>query len=362
MIKKIWFVLITTSILIGFKTTAQVIVHPSDKYIDYSGRVVKTQDSVTLYWPGSFALIKYKGSAVKVTMKSVRETGFFYAIIDNNVAKAVKFSSNNLKRTFTFGNDITAGEHTLQLYKLSNNTSANIIYSYDLGINGKLLKPAELPKRKIEFYGNSITAGHGVDVPEGGNDSGDPEFFNNYYTYAAITARHFNAQQSIIARSGIGIMVSWFPEIMPEIYNRIDPMDKNSSWTFISYEPNVVVVNLFQNDYWLVNQPEHPEFKARFGTNKPTEEFIIKSYLNFITSIRRAHPRSTIICALGNMNATEAGSKWPGYIQKAVSLTKDSNIHSLIFPYKNTGGHPNKHEQQIMADQLIAFIEKNIKW
>lgn len=362
MSKKFLLFFITASVIFACHTTAQVIVGPSDPYVDYSGRVLKTQDSTVLFWPGSFASIKYYGSVIKVKMRSVRETGFFYAIIDNNVAAAIKFGSDSVTQTFTFGSDIGTGEHTLQLYKLTNNTSANVIYSYDLGAHGKLLKPEKLPNRKIEFYGNSITAGHGVDVAEVGKDSGAPELFNNYYTYGAITARHFNAQQSIIARSGIGIMLSWFPEIMPEIYDRVDPMDGNSHWNFSSYEPNVVVVNLFQNDSWLVERPEHPQFKARFGDKKPTEEFIVKSYLNFIESIRRVHPQSAIICALGNMDATKAGSKWPGYIQQAVAMTKDPKIYTLVFPYKNTGGHPKKVEQQLMADQLIDFIEKNIRW
>jgi hypothetical protein len=47
-------------------------------------------------------------------------------------------------------------------------------------------------------------------------DSGELKYFNNYYSYAAITARHFNAQYVNTSRSGIGVTVSWFPEIMSE--------------------------------------------------------------------------------------------------------------------------------------------------
>ena len=58
------------------------------------------------------------------------------------------------------------------------------------------------------------------------------------------------------------------------------------------------------------------------------------------------------------MDATKAGSKWPGYIDAAVASLKDKNVTTHFFPYKATPGHPKLKEQQAMADALIAFIEK----
>lgn len=348
--------------LFGFSCYGQLIIKPGNKNITYMGRVNIGNDSTFLYWPGTSATIYFLGTSIKVTMKSLKEQGYFYAIIDNNASTAFKFGLDSTRKTITLSTNLASGKHSLQLYKLSNNTSENVFYGFEIGGKSKILKPAKLPKRKIEFYGNSITAGHGVDVGIGGQDSGLPEYYNNFYTYAAITARHFRAQYSFIARGGIGIMISWFPEIMPEVYDRLNPMDSTSKWDFRKYQPNVVVINLFQNDSWLVNRPTHDQFIARFGTTKPSEEFIVSSYQNFVSSIRAKYPKAHIICALGNMDATKAGSKWPEYIQQAVARLNDPKIHSIIFPYKNTPGHPNKTEQQAMAMELIQFIEKTVKW
>ena len=52
--------------------------------------------------------------------------------------------------------------------------------------------------------------------------------------------------------------VSWDPLIMPEIYDRLVPTDSTSKWDFSLYRPDIVVVNLFQNDSWLVHLSDHP--------------------------------------------------------------------------------------------------------
>lgn len=356
------YTLVSLLVLTSLTSFSQLLVKPGNKKISYMGRVNLKEDSAAFYWPGTSATIRFTGTSIKATLKSLREEGYFYAIVDNNASTAFKFASGNNRKTFSLAEDLPYGKHTLQLYKLSNNTSANIFYGFEIGGKAKAHKSPKQAKRKIEFYGNSITAGHGVDVPEGKPDSGLPAHFNNYYTYAALTARHFKAQSSFIARSGIGIMVSWFPEIMPEIYDRLDPSDAASKWDFLRYNPDVVVINLFQNDYWLTNNPGHEQFKHRFGTAKPSKDFIIKSYQNFVAGIRAKYPNAHIICVLGNMDATEPGSQWPGYVEQAVAGLHDGRIHTLFFPYKNTPGHPNKKEQQAMADELIRFIDKTIKW
>lgn len=211
----------------------------------------------------------------------------------------------------------------------------------------------------MEFFGDSITCGHGADVPADSTDSGASKYFNNYRSYDAITARHFDAQYHCTAKSGIGLMVSWYPEIMPEIYDRLNPEDPNSKWDFSTYLPDIVVVNLFQNDSWIVNMPENDQFKTRFGSVRPTNEFIVNTYVDFISKIRAYYPTAQIICCLGNMDIVREGSIWPGLVNDAVLKLNDKKIVSHFFAYKNTNGHPKEKEQQIMADDLIQFIEKN---
>ena len=327
------------------------------------GRIEQVDNKyANIYWPGSSVTINFEGTDIKVVLKNGKEDAYFYSIIDGDSNKSIRIKPDTLETSYILAMGLPKGKHSIQLYKLSNNTSVTSFYGFELNRGSRILKADPPKKRKIEFYGNSITAGHGIDVPFGHEDSGDPDFFNNYWTYAAITSRYFNAQFSCIARSGIGIMVSWFPIIMPEMYNRLNPADPKSKWDFKKYTPDIVVINLFQNDMWLTADPQNPQFIARFGITPPNETKIIQSYQDFVKSIRDEYPRASIICVLGSMNATKEGSLWPRYIEKAVNRLSDSNIYTHFFLYKNTSGHPNRAEQKVMADDLINFIEENINW
>ncbi len=355
--------LLAISIFIFCASNAQDVVSKivpfNNANVQYMGRVGINDSCANFYWSGSSVTIKVKGTnTLKATLADSLGNNYYFVIVDDK--EPVKLKLNKGKATYELVSNLDHQLHTIKLFKLTN-TDNNItsLFNFEIDANGQTERPNKLPKRKIEFFGNSITCGHGVDVPMGKADAGSPEFFNNYKTYAATTARYFNAQYHCTAKSGIGLMVSWFNQIMPEIYDRINPNDSTSKWDFSNYQPNIVVVNLFQNDSWLVNQPQHVEFKARFDNAKPTQEFIINAYANFIKTLRTKYPKANIICCLGNMDATKEGSKWPSYIDAAVASLKDKKIATHFFTYKNTPGHPKAPEQQAMADDLISFISKN---
>lgn len=195
-----------------------------------------------------------------------------------------------------------------------------------------------------------------------GKDSPDSTYTNNYLSYASITARHYDAEYQCICKSGIGITISWFPLIMPEMYDRLIPQDPGSIWDFSLYQPDIVVINLFQNDSWLVHMPERQEFKTNFGDKAPDDVSLIDAYQNFVAQIRKKYPKATIICALGSMDATQKGSKWMDYITTAVTNLKDEKIYTHFMPYKESPGHPTIQEQESMANSLIEFMDKNIAW
>lgn len=339
-------------------TNSKPFIAYTDSHIQYEGRIGLKNDAAELYWPGTTLRLNFNGTGIKALIKDEKGQNFYNIIIDGKITQRLKMDTT--RKFYTLAENLSPGTHTLELFKITQyhkeyGRGFTKFYGFQLD-NGKILSPPKLKKNKIEFYGNSITCGHAIEDTTGG-DSGASKFENNYLSYAALTARHFDAQYSCIAKSGVGLMVSWVKPIMPEIYNLTNPADSSTTWDFSKYRPDVVVVNLTQNDAAIVTRPDHIEFKRRFGSTAPTEEVIISTYGNFIKSIRKEYPQAKIICVLGSMGATAVGSKWPGYISSAVANLKDDKIYTHFFPYKNTAGHPRVTEQKVMAESLINFME-----
>ena len=329
--------------------------------IEYMGRVDSIPgEAMNFYWSGTSAKINFTGSSISVALSDTGDN-YYNLILDND--SIILLHPGAEKQSYPIASNLSESEHSLEIFKRTQwSRGTSQFYGFTVtGKNASLLPKSGEKEHKIEFYGNSITAGHAVEDTSN-YDRPDSIFTNNYLSYSAITARHYDAQYSCICKSGIGITISWFPILMPEIYNRIDPCNSASKWDFSLYTPDIVVVNLFQNDSWLVNLPDRAEFKKYFGTEPPTDEYLVKAYQDFIVSLRGKYTTSKIICMLGNMDITNEGSKWPGIVQTAADGLNDSLIYTLFVPYKNTPFHPRISEQQDMANNLIKFIDEEVRW
>jgi|LakMenEpi03Aug12_release.lakeMendotaPanAssembly.Ray.scaffolds.fasta_scaffold87104_5 hypothetical protein len=362
MLMKIHFqVLLSLLILAPKITSAQKKgILFNDPKIQYEGRIAFSDSTACINWSGSSISLNFRGAEISAILKDADTANYYNVILDGKVISKIQLDT--VKKNYILASDLSKGKHKIQLYKRTEwGKGQTFFYGFEINEIDKILSKSKPKKKKMEFYGDSITCGYGNE-DNTGKDSRTGHFENHYLTFGATTARHFDAQFSCIATSGIGIMVSWFPTTMPDIYDLTNPYDKKTKWDFNNYTPDIVVINLFQNDSWIVNLPKNEEFIKKFGGQKPNEDFIVKSYQNFVKSIREKYPNTSIICVLGSMDATKEGSKWPDYVRKAVTNLEDKKIYTHFFPYKNTPGHPKVSEQQAMADSLIAFIDQNIKW
>lgn len=259
------------------------------------------------------------------------------------------------------------GDHHLELVKRTEPWEGSTTFKgFILDDNAKVVPFARKEKLQLVFFGNSITSGMGnEDLSANGRNNSNPLYKNHYLSYASVTARELNAEHHSISLSGIGITVSWGDYIMSEVYNRINPFDADSRCHFTSFQPDVVVVNLFQNDSWLVERPDYEQFKIRFPDgHKPTDQELVEAYVAFLKKIRAAYPSAPIVCALGSMDATREGSKWPGLVQQAVDKMiagdKKEKITTFFFSYNGHHGHPTIYHDQQMGHQLATYIRKEV--
>ena len=358
--RKILFLLALT-LLFACSTRRELFVEYSNSQIVYSGRIDSSiVKGVELYWSGTSIKLNFEGESIAALIEDEKGDNYYNIKIDNDSLFILR--PDTTKRYYQLASKLPKGKHTVEIFKRTNwDRGKTSFYGFKIQGKPKVLTKRSPYKRKIEFYGNSITEGYAVEDTSG-RDSPDSTYTNNYLSYAAITARHFNADYQCVCKSGIGVTISWFPLTMPEMFDRLIPTDSTSKWDFSLYSPDIVVINLFQNDSWLANMPDRAEFKMNFGNKTPNEEYFINAYQKFVADIRNHYPNTNIICMLGNMDATKEGSKWMSYIKKAVTNLNDKNIYNHFIPFKDTQGHPSIKEQEEMSNSLIQFIDENIDW
>ncbi len=358
-IKKYTLIFIATMLFIACSDNKEVLIPFSSPAIDYWGRVDHSQiDRADLSWSGSSIKINFEGESIYATLKNDTRGNYLNIILDTDSIRIIK--PDSIQKEYKLASNLSKGKHSIEIFKRTNKGITSF-YGFNIKNKAKLLAKSAAKKRKIEFYGNSITAGYAIEDTSG-KDNPRGTNTNNYKTYAALTARHFDANYRAISKSGIGVTISWFPLIMPEMYDRLISDDPTRKWDFSLYQPDIVVVNLFQNDSWLVNYPERKEFKTYFGDKAPDDSYLINAYQNFISSLRKHYPKAKIICTLGAMDAAKKGSKWMNYIEKAVENLNDNDVFAHFMPYLETSGHPLVQENKVMAKSLIQFIDKNIEW
>lgn len=325
------------------------LIEPSDPLMQYTGRIIfNDPNAPKLGWSGASVTANFQGTSLRAVLEDYTDN-YFTVVIDDGNPKALACLSG--ENTYVLAAGLTDTTHKVELMKRTEGSDGNVFFKGFLLDAGKtLVSPPPRPTRRIEYYGDSITAGMGVDYTGSGDDQTNP-YTNSYLTYAAITARTLNAEAHYIAVSGIGIYKSWFAGNMPNnYYYRTNPANGSVFWDFAQWTPDVVVINLGQNDKWL-------------GTTQTQAQ---DGYVNFVLNIRVEYPDAEIIFALGNMDATAAGSPWPGYIANAVNTLQtthgETKIHSIMFPYLAIGAHPHLPQQQAMADDLTPFIQAITGW
>ncbi len=329
------------------------------KDVYYEGRVFKNdiQNATEIYWSGSSITLEFKGTSVKTIIADENGTNYFNVFIDGDFVKYIQLEKG--KREYILANNLSNSKHKIALTKRNQWTDGKSLF-YKFTIEGGKTYPIIKKPLFIEFYGNSITVGHGNEDYTGADELSG-KVTNNYNSYAALTARKLNAEYACIARSGIGLMVSWFNMIMPEMYDLVNPFDKNLKWDFAKNQPDIVIINILQNDSWIVNLPDNAEYKRRFGNKKPSEQAYIDAYVAFIEKIKGHYPNVKIVCYLGNMDITKQESVWPARLEKVVAHFS-KNVYMTSAPYidKKGLGHPKVKDHEVSAEILTAFIKTNV--
>lgn len=335
-------------------------VAPGDKNLQYTGRIDFSQPAApVISWPNTSIAGRFTGTSLAVKLDDQNGANYFNVFLDGDLAAPLVIEAKQGAATYVVAQGLAPGSHSFLITKRTEGAEgATVFRGLELDDGARLLAPAPRPARRIEFFGDSITSGAGNEGAVNGRDDLGKDK-NSFLSYAAITARKLDAEAHLTSQGGIGVMISWFPFTMPDFYDQLSAVgDNDSKWDFSRWTPDVVVVNLMQNDSWLIGrdhklQPEQSEAQR------------IAAYRAFVQRIRDLYPKAYIVCALGSMDATSPGSPWPGYVTAAVEKMRrdgDTRIDTLFFGYTGYGQHPRVSHHQANAAKLTAFIRKKMGW
>ena len=314
-----------------------VVVEADDPGFQYVGRILAPDPKAPeLYWPGSAVRATFEGTSLAITLED-RGDNWVNVQIDGGDAVVVDCEPG--EQTYVVAEGLTDGEHTVDVNKRTEAPEGVLAFhGFTLDPGRHLAAPPAPAAWRIEYFGDSITSGMSI---ESTCDCDDPAYKNNAATYAAVTARALGADYHAISISGLGIVRSWWPATIEDYWDSYQDVDH--AWDFTLWTPQIVVINLGQNDKWLGVGGE-----------------ITLAYVNFVGEVRAVYPDAQIFLALGSMDAVAPGSPFPGYVEAAVARlnTTDPNVHAVLFDYNGTGTHPSVSDGLVMADTLEAAIRE----
>jgi hypothetical protein len=340
---------------------AAVTVGADDAKLQYIGRVdQRAAAAPVLSWPGTSIEGNFTGASLAVKLDDQFGKNFFDVYIDGDLARPRLVQAVQGAKTYQIADQLAPGRHSFLITKRSEGEEgATVFQGLELADGAHMLAPPPRKSRRIEFFGDSISSGMGNESPADGPDHLVKDK-NSFMSYASITARALDAELHLISQSGIGVMVSWFPFTMPDFYDQLNAVGNNDTvWDFKQWTPDVVVINLLQNDSWLIDREKRL-------LPAPDDAGRVLAYRRFVETVRARYPRAYIICALGSMDAVKPGSKWPGYVRTAVeqmqSENQDRRIDTLVLPYTGFNGHPRVPQQRDNAVLLTALIREKMGW
>jgi lysophospholipase L1-like esterase len=270
------------------------------------------------------------------------------------------------EETVTVFDGAEARDAEIRLIKLNESTS-NLMALKRINTDGKI---SPLPKKpmSIEFIGDSITCGYGV---EGKSEA---ETFttateNAEKSYAFLTAETLNADTVMTCFSGHGLISGYTDN--PSVRNEADLVQpfyekegrndfrmatgkraEETERDFTAFQPDWIVLNLGTNDLsWCGTKPERGVLFA-------------EQYTAFLKTVRKHNPKAEILCILGVMG-TGLNPMMQLAVENYGKETGDQAIHVLMLEEQNAARdgygadyHPNEITQRLLAGKVTDAIRQ----
>ena len=337
------------------------------------GRTYLNDDVLWAAFSGAGAEFIYTGKKLDITI--VGDGASTAGNADNYARVAIYVDKERViddmldekEKTYTAFESDSEKSVNVQIIKLSECAMSTFgIKPIKLG-EGEKIEPAKAKDLKIEFIGDSITCGYGVD---------DPDKEHHFKTstedvtkaYAYKTAQALDADYSMVSISGYGIISGYTdsgkkPEqTIPQYYDKLgfsynkfaDSLEvAGLEWNFDNYKPDIVVINLGTND-------------MSYAKNELTQAEFEEGYIEFLKQVRSHNPDSYIFCTYGVMGNTLIRNI-KNVCDKYSEETGDNKVTFFTLPMQdeNKNGivadwHPSEATHEICAQRAVKTIKETL--
>ncbi len=325
--------------------------------IHYGGRVLVSElDNVPTYtysWPGVYFEAAFIGTEVDLRLND--SNNILNIIVDG---KAPVVLTKPGKKIYSI-NNLTEGKHHIRLEKRTETQNSTGTFEGFFIPDHSQAITLEKPQRSMEFIGDSAAIGYGIRSPK--RECTEEEMFSftdTQITYAALTAKAFNADYQINALSGVGVVRNYNGGMPEQTFLSRYPYTINdkgvpyqSNWS-----PNIIVIGLGGNDFATPLNPDE-KWKTREGL----QDDYVEHYKNFILSLRKKHPNAHFVLLSYDPFNKELEDQIARVVEK-LKIKGEGKIDLVsIKPVALSAchWHPSEADHKNAAEILINYIEAN---
>ncbi|MBK1879088.1 SGNH/GDSL hydrolase family protein [Pelagicoccus mobilis] len=219
--------------------------------------------------------------------------------------------------------------------------------------DGEIIQGPPLPKKKLLFIGDSITAGAATDYRKDDPKSGFLPS-NGRYSYGYQLSRILDTQCHLVAFGGKGLVRDWqgmrSEPTAPNYYEQSLPNDPSTVWDNSQYIPDAVFICLGQND---------------FNKGIPDEEDWTAAYIAFIRKISRDAPNAPFFLLESPMYGPDNIKRLVArrYLNRVKDALPNIQIHLIQTAYLPgpTNAHPDKDGQKQIAEHLAPLVRETLQ-
>lgn len=336
---------------------------PDNENLQYSGRIDWTDKKAPVFvFPCTSVRMCFTGGTLRAYVRNKRAywENYLGCILDGEQTKLRLPDDGEMVLDIKV--DLSKGSaHEVLLFKRQDACHETAFLGFEIGDGEEVTELPAKPRRRIEVYGDSVSAGEVSETVEY-TGKPDPEhngqYSNSWYSYAWMTARKLGAEIHDVAQGGIALLdgTGWFcaPDYvgMESAWNKVHynpAFGPDTDWDFAGYTPQVVVIAIGQND-------NHPKDYMKEDYYGDCARRWRSAYGKFLEKIRGQYPDAWIVCIT---TLLEHDPSWDQSIDEVCREMQDGKIRHFLFRRNGSGtpGHLRIPEAEEMAEELSAYIE-----